>query len=51
MYRFFDPSVHYVFFSVNDLGMVPIYDMVRHTDIWWRMEITKSLGESVNRKH
>ena len=28
VYRFFDPPIHSVAFSVDDLGLVPIYDMV-----------------------
>jgi len=28
MYRLLDPSVHSVAFSVDDLGLVPIYDVV-----------------------
>jgi len=28
MYRLLDPSVHSVAFSVNDLGLIPIYDVV-----------------------
>jgi len=27
MYRFFDPPIHSIAFSVDDLGMVPIYDI------------------------
>jgi len=29
MYRFFDPPIHSITFSVDDLGLVPIYDMVK----------------------
>ena len=28
MYRLLDPSVHSVAFSVDDLGLIPIYDVV-----------------------
>jgi len=28
MYRLLDPSVHSVAFSVDDLGVIPIYDVV-----------------------
>jgi len=28
MYRFFDPPIHSIAFSVDDLGLVPIYDMI-----------------------
>jgi len=28
MYRLLDPSVHFVAFSVDDLGLIPIYDVV-----------------------
>jgi len=28
MYRLLDPSVHSVAFSVNDFGLIPIYDVV-----------------------
>ena len=29
MYRLLDPSVHSVAFSVDDLGLIPIYDVVK----------------------
>ena len=28
MYRLLDPSVHSVAFSVDDLGLIPVYDVV-----------------------
>jgi len=28
MYRLLDPSVHSVAFSVDDFGLIPIYDVV-----------------------
>ena len=44
MYRFFDPPIHSITFSVDDLGLVPIYDMVDiHRDIWRRTEVIKSI--------
>jgi len=39
MYRFLDPSVHSVAFSVYDFGLIPIYDVVERDDMicdcWW----------------
>ena len=29
MYRLLDPSLHSVAFSVDDLGLIPIYDVVK----------------------
>ena len=29
MYRLIDPSVHSVDFSVDDFGLIPIYDVVQ----------------------
>jgi len=33
MYRLLDPSVHSVAFSVDDLGLIPIYDVVERDSI------------------
>ena len=29
MYRLLDPSVHFVAVSVDDIGLIPIYDVVQ----------------------
>ena len=33
VYRFFDPSVHSVAFSVDHLGVLPVYDVVERDDV------------------
>jgi len=47
MYRLLDPSVHSVAFSVDDFGLIPIYDVVERDsmicDCWLVLAIRQTV--------
>ena len=45
MYRLLDPSVHSVAFSVNDFGLIPIYDVVERDSMICDLMIRRCLED------
>jgi len=43
MYRFFDPPIHSITFSVDDLGLVPIYDNWFNNPDYWQSDKLKPM--------
>jgi len=51
MYLFFDPQVHFVAFSVDDLGLIPIHDIQWRGSGQDRAEEGSSSRQNVNKNN